>query len=240
LSWKEVAVQFQVSWHNVFESVQYVVHYGLKHRDLNNIRAIGIDEIQYQKGHKYLTLVYQIDTHCRRLLFVGKDRSVKTLLRFFYRFGKERTEQFEVICSDLWKAYLKVIKRKAKNVKHILDRFHVMKYLNDAVDKTRRQETAQLKHDGYEPVMENSSIVGSRINAIKVDFNCPGLESCCNIICEQFAVIYTKKNFKDFGLTKLDGAPNVFLMPGRPEPCVPSCLNSKKLSKVYVSIKSSY
>lgn len=91
LSWKEVAQQFNVSWRNVFESIQYVVDFGLEHRSWDNINAIGVDEIQYQRGHKYLTLVYQIDSHCRRLLFVGKDRSVKTLLRFFYRLGKERS-----------------------------------------------------------------------------------------------------------------------------------------------------
>lgn len=156
LSWKETAVQFNVSWQNVFESVQYVVRYGLKHRNLDNVRAIGIDEIQYQRGHKYLTLVYQIDGYCRRLLFVGKDRTAKTLLRFFYRFGKERTQQLRAVCSDLWKPYLKVVKRKAKNIIHILDRFHVMKYLGDAVDETRRAETAQLKLDGYEPILEKS------------------------------------------------------------------------------------
>ena len=156
LSWKEVAQQFKVSWHNVFESVQYVVAYGLKHRSLDNVKALGVDEIQYQRGHKYLTLVYQIDSHCRRLLFVGKDRSVKTLLRFFYRFGKQRCQQLEAICSDLWKAYLKIIKRNVPECVHILDRFHVMQYLNNAVDQTRRTETAQLKHDGYEPILEKS------------------------------------------------------------------------------------
>lgn len=156
LSWQEVARQYQVSWKNVFESVQYVVEYGLKHRVLDNVKAIGIDEIQYLVGHKYLTLVYQIDSSCRRLLFVGRTRSAKTLLRFFHRFGKERTQQLQAICSDLWKPYLKVVKHKASHAIHILDRFHVMKYLNDAVDETRRAETAKLKQDGYEPILEKS------------------------------------------------------------------------------------
>lgn len=155
LSWQETARQFKVTWKNVFESVEYVVEYGLKHRVLNNIRSIGIDEIQYLIGHQYLTLVYQIDSNCRRLLFVGKDRSAKTLLRFFYRFRKY-TQGIQAICSDLWKPYLKVIKHKLPEGIHILDRFHVMKYLNDAVDNTRREETAQLKHDGYTPILENS------------------------------------------------------------------------------------
>ena len=155
LSWQGVAREFQVTWKNVFESVEYVVEYGLKHRVLDNIKAIGIDEIQYLVGHKYLTLVYQIDSGCRRLLFVGKDRKAKTLLRFFYRF-KEHTQHIQAVCSDLWKPYLKVIKRKLPHCLHILDRFHVMKYLNDAVDETRREETAQLKRDGHEPILENS------------------------------------------------------------------------------------
>ena len=155
LSWEGTARQFRVPWRNVFESVEYVVAYGLKHRILTGISAIGIDEIQYQVGHKYLTLVYQIDAGCRRLLFVGKDRTAKTLLRFFYRF-KGYTDQIRAVCSDLWKPYLKVIKRKLKHCVHILDRFHVAQYLNVAVDETRREEAAQLKHDGYEPILEKA------------------------------------------------------------------------------------
>ena len=155
LSWQGTARQFRVPWQNVFESVEYVVEYGLKHRVLTGIKAIGVDEIQYKVGHKYLTLVYQIDAGCRRLLFVGKDRTAKTLLRFFYRF-KGYTDQIKAVCSDLWKPYLKVIKRKLKHSLHILDRFHVAQYLNDAVDNTRREEAAQLKRDGREQILEKS------------------------------------------------------------------------------------
>lgn len=156
INWKEVAKQFKVTWQNVFESVKYVVEYGLKNRDLDSVESIGVDEIQYLRGHKYLTLVFQIDSNCRRLLYVGKDRTVKTLLRFFRSFGKERCNQIKAVCSDLWKPYLKVIKKKIPEAVHILDRFHIMKYLNEAVDNTRRQETAQLKRDGYEPILEKS------------------------------------------------------------------------------------
>src|SRR5882724_10419383 len=61
LSWKETAEAFRTSWKKVFDAVEYVVTFGLDHRLLGQIDAIGVDEIQYAKGHKYLTLVYQID-----------------------------------------------------------------------------------------------------------------------------------------------------------------------------------
>src|SRR5712671_6939902 len=73
LSWKETAESFHTSWEKVCHAVEYVVSWGLAHRTLAPIDAIGVDEIQYAKGHKYLTLVYQIDLGVTRLLWVGKE-----------------------------------------------------------------------------------------------------------------------------------------------------------------------
>jgi len=83
LSWKEVAESFQTSGPKVFYAIRYIVQWGLAHRDLTGVTAIGVDEIQWQRGHTYLTLVYQINEGCIRLLWIGKDRSAKTLLGFF-------------------------------------------------------------------------------------------------------------------------------------------------------------
>jgi transposase len=105
--------------------VKTTVEYGLKHRCLNGVTAIGVNEIQHGKGHQYLTLVYQIDAIMRRLLFVGQDRKAKTLLRFFRNFGRERCAKLMFVCSDIWKPSIKVIARKASNAVHILDRFHI-------------------------------------------------------------------------------------------------------------------
>ena len=78
LSWKETAEALRTSWDKVFDAVEHVVTWGLEHRVLGQIDAIGVDEIQYAKGHKYLTLVYQIDLGVTRLLWVGKERSVES------------------------------------------------------------------------------------------------------------------------------------------------------------------
>jgi len=156
LSWKEVAEAFRTSWDHVFCSVEMAVRWGRKHQDLSGIEAIGVDEIQWQRGHKYLTLVYQIDANCKRLLWIGKKRKVKTLLGFFRWFGKERTAQLRYVCSDMWKPYLKVIAKKAGQAIHILDRFHIMAHLSKAIDEVRAGEAKELKQKGYDPVLTKS------------------------------------------------------------------------------------
>ncbi|WP_419622838.1 ISL3 family transposase, partial [Thiolapillus sp.] len=127
-----MAASFHTSWEKVFHAVEYVVQWGLEHRDLSNITAIGVDEIAWRKGHKYLTLVYKIDAGKTRLLWIGKDRTVKTFLGFFRFFGEQRSQALKFICSDMWKPYLKVIEKKAGQAIHILDRFHIAAKLNKA------------------------------------------------------------------------------------------------------------
>ena len=156
LSWREVAQRFHTSWEKVFHSVEYIVGWGLLNRSLEQITAIGVDEIQWKKGHKYLTLVYQINNECVRLLWIGKDRTEETFSKFFEELGKARTDLIEHICSDMWKPYLKVIREKAGNAIHILDRFHIVARINKAIDHVRAEEHRQMKKDGYTPLLTNA------------------------------------------------------------------------------------
>ena len=156
MSWKEVAEAFCVSWDRVYEAVKHAVSWGLAHRDLSGIEAIGVDEVQWHRGHQYQTVVYQLDEGRKRLLWIGPDRTAKTLLRFFRWLGKKRTAELQFISSDMWQAYLKVIAKKAGHALHVLDRFHIMQRMNKAIDQVRAAEVKQLKADGYEPVLKNS------------------------------------------------------------------------------------
>jgi len=153
LSWQEVARRFKTSWDTVYEAIRSVVDYGLLHRDLDTIESMGIDEMAIGKGHDYITQVYQIDADNHRLLWLGKDRKAKTLLRFFKEFGKERSQRLKYVCTDMWQAYLKVVARKASQALNILDRFHSMKKFNEALDSVRRIEVTRLKQKGQEPML---------------------------------------------------------------------------------------
>ena len=154
-----MAEAFRTTWHQVFYSVEMAVNWGREHQDLSDIKSIGVDEIQWQRGHKYLTVVYQIDQGRKRLLWVGQHRKTKTLLRFFRWLGKQRSAELQNVCSDMWKPYLKVIKKKAINAINILDRYHVMATISKAIDQVRAEEAKQLKADGLEPVLTNSRFI---------------------------------------------------------------------------------
>jgi transposase len=153
LSWKETARSFRTSWDKVCQAVEYVVAWGLEHRTLGPILAIGVDEIQYADGHNYLTLVYQIEKQCTRLLWIGKERTVESFEQFFTVIGQPTAEKIAFVCSDMWPAYLRVIRERCGKALHILDRFHVVAKMNGALDDVRAAEARRLVRDGYEPVL---------------------------------------------------------------------------------------
>ena len=156
LSWKETAQSFHTSWEKVQQAVAYVVQWGLEHRQLGVIRAIGVDEIAYGKGHEYLTLVYQIEAGCTRLLWVGEKRTKEAFQKFFDLIGKDLASKIEFVCSDMWKPYLDKIQQNCTGALNILDRFHVVAKLNSAIDEIRAGEARQLVKDGFDPVLKKS------------------------------------------------------------------------------------
>jgi transposase len=148
LSWRETARAFQTSWEAVYRSVEWFVEYGLKHRVLQGVEAIGVDEIHWGRGLRadnFLTVIYQIDSHCRRILWVGRRRTQATLRRGLKALGPEVIQGLRFVCTDMWKPYLQVLKAKAGHALHVLDRFHITGHLNDAVDQVRRAETSRLR-----------------------------------------------------------------------------------------------
>jgi transposase len=156
LSWQEVADVFRTSWNTVYRAVTVAVLWGIGNRSLAGITAIGVDEIQWRKGHKYLTLVYQIQEGCKRLLYVGADRTAESLRRFFGVLGQARAAALEFACSDMWQPYLAVIAECAGQAVHVLDRYHVMALMNKAIDEVRAAEARRLKADGHEPLLKHS------------------------------------------------------------------------------------
>jgi transposase len=148
LSWRETAQAFQTSWEAVYRSVDWFVQWGLAHRHLEGVEAIGLDEIHWGKGlrsENFLTVIYQIDRHCRRLLWVGPRRTQTALRRGLAALGPKVVRGLRFVCSDMWQPYLQVIAPQAGHALLILDRFHITMHLNQALDEVRRAECGRLR-----------------------------------------------------------------------------------------------
>jgi transposase len=156
LSRGEVGSIFRTSWDSACRAVEYAVEWGLAHRDLSGVTAVGIDEVAWQRGHTYMTPLYDIGSGARRLLAVAEHRTEASLGSCPDGLGKEFCRRIEFVCSDMWQPYLKVIGRRMRGAIHVPDRFHIMKPFGKALDEIRAEEAERLKRDGYEPVLKES------------------------------------------------------------------------------------
>jgi transposase len=156
LSWSEVASIFHTSWDSVTRAVEHAVTWGLAHRDLSGLTALGVDEVAWSRGHRYLTLIYDIGEGGRRLLAVAEERTEASLRSCLDGLGEAACKQVQFVCSDMWKPYLNVIARRLGGAVHVLDRFHVMQKFGKALDEIRAEEAKRMQRDGYEPILKRS------------------------------------------------------------------------------------
>ena len=105
-----------------------------------NPTMIGVDEIAYMKGHHYLTIVRDITA--RRVIWIGFKRKTETLDEFFKELGPEKSKRIEVCCMDMWDPYIASVK-KSTRADIVFDKFHIIKKVNEALDKVRKSVFAQ-------------------------------------------------------------------------------------------------
>ena len=106
---------------------------------LRRLKTIGIDEISYAKGHKYATLVYDLDRCC--VVWIGPGKGRETIDRFFSEaLSPYQKAQIKWACCDMSEAYMGAIQAHCPNATLVLDRFHIVKALNTAVDEVRKEQ----------------------------------------------------------------------------------------------------
>lgn len=163
LSIAETARRFGVSWNTVQRAVRVAVAYGLEHRPKTAVRVLGVDEVSRRKRHVYLTVTYDLESGV--VVWVGEGRERTTLERFFEEWGPERAAEVETVCCDMWEPYIQVLEEKAPQASLVFDRFHVVKHLNEAVDRVRREEYRSL------PAEERKELKRSRYLLLKNPWN---------------------------------------------------------------------
>lgn len=113
---------------------------------ISNLTSIGIDEISYEKGRKFATIVYDLEKSL--VVWVGQGKGRETIDNFFEQvLGTDAALKIKFAACDLGEAYIGAIEKYCENATLVLDRFHVVKLLNAAVDEVRKEEWRLLKGD---------------------------------------------------------------------------------------------
>lgn len=141
MSIKDVQKTYSVSWYCV-ETIldKYIKRF--RSETSYKINYMGIDELSRKKGHKYFTLVYDIEKSS--VVWINKDRTYESLKEFVNWYGEKKLKKVKGIAMDMWDPYIKVLKEYKINKKIVFDKFHVTKHINEALDKIRRTESLQL------------------------------------------------------------------------------------------------
>lgn len=144
----KAATLLGLSWDEVHHIQERAVQRGLARRELDKLNYIGIDEKSFLKGQSYASIMYDLDKS--RVLDVVKDRteeSAKTLLKTL---PEEKCTEIKAVAVDMWVPFLTAITDVLPAAEIVHDKYHVVSYLNKAVDEVRRSENKTLQHDGID------------------------------------------------------------------------------------------
>jgi transposase len=137
-----------LGWETVHEIMQRAVVRGLERRQLEDLRHLGMDEKSFRRGQSYITLLTDLDQ--ARVLEVVADRSQAAAEKVWASLSPEQKQAVEAVAVDMWEPYIQTVRQVAPDADVVHDKFHVSKYLNEAVDQVRRQEHKHLLAAGDE------------------------------------------------------------------------------------------
>ena len=156
-----VSRQLGIGWKAIYGILHRAVERGLDRRIDRVVQDICVGEVSYKKRHKYLTIVS--DAATGTVFYVGVGRDQAALTRWFAQLSSAQLQGIRSVSMDMWPAYIRATKASLPNAaeKICFDRFHVAKYLGEAVDKVRRQEHKELRAEG------NQMLTGSKYTWLK-------------------------------------------------------------------------
>ena len=135
-----------INWESVHRIIERAVERGLDRRSLEGVHHVGMDEKNFGKGHSYVSLMTDLDN--RRVLDVAKDRTIEAADQLWSTLSEKQRSDVASVSMDMWQAFMTSAAKNAPDAEIVHDKFHVSKYLSEAVDKVRRGEQRQLLQEG--------------------------------------------------------------------------------------------
>ena len=130
------------------------VERGLYRREPDNVVHVGMDEKSFRSGHKYITILNDLDKS--RVLVVIEYRTINATRKLLGTLSKQQRKAVKSVSLDMWQAFATAAHKLFPTTDIVYDRIHISKYLNNTVNKVRNQESQELKKDG------DTILVGSK------------------------------------------------------------------------------
>ena len=192
-----------VSDDKIWTMLRRYVDEAIEHIDLEKLEILGLDETSLKKNHNYITLF--VDLVKRKIVHITEGKSNKTVVDFadFLKNHKGDPDKITDVSSDMSPAFIKGITENLKNAEITFDKFHILKIINEAVDKVRREEAKsqeELKGNRYIFLKNNSNLTSKQrdvLNDLKISrLNLKSIRALH--IRENFQEIYNSNSSEDF------------------------------------------
>jgi transposase len=135
-----------IGWEAAHEIMRRAVERGLERRQLEGLKYLGMDEKSFRRGHSYITLLSDLEES--RVLDVVQERTAQAADQLWETLSEQQKQAVEAVAVDMWEPFIQTIQKHVPNADIVHDKFHVSKYLSEAVDKVRRQEHKELMAKG--------------------------------------------------------------------------------------------
>lgn len=138
----------RLSWDEAWGIMRRAVRRGQSRKAPRVIPYVGVDEKAFKRGHRYLTVVCDLERST--VEYLAEDRKAESLAGYWAKLTPEQLAGVKAVAMDMWMPYVQATLQGLPDArsKIVFDRYHVMRLVNDAVDKVRRQEQRQLKAEG--------------------------------------------------------------------------------------------
>jgi transposase len=196
----DASLIWNLDWKTIKEIDRRSIQDNLVDLKTTNPTIIGVDEIAYKKGQNYLTIVR--DVPARKVIWIGFKRKTETLDAFFQELGPEKSMKIQVCCMDMWDPYVASVKKNT-NADIVFDKFHVIKKINEVLDKIRRRVFAQADKETRKLMKHKRFLVLHRRKNLTDEKDIESLEQLLNsneplykayVLKEEIADIYDDVN----------------------------------------------
>ena len=143
---KQACELLGIGWESAHEIMKRAVARGLERRQLDQLKYLGMDEKSFKRGHSYITLLTDLEQS--RVVEVVEDRTTEAAGKLWDSLSPEQKATVEAVAMAMWSPFIQTVQEHVPDADVVHDKFHVSRYLNEAVDKVRRQEHKEWRARG--------------------------------------------------------------------------------------------